>query len=95
MTERYCDIPHPSDEYRSEVVRVTASEVRDVLTSSHLHCTWETTRGGELEPCGKTAVAIRYDEANGGISEVCKAHACRVLVPLNFIAVVALEMGDA
>lgn len=75
--------------YRAEAVNVTASEVRDVLTSSHMHCGWETTRKGELEPCGKEAVAIRYDEWNGTVSEVCKAHAHRILVPLSFIAHVA------
>ncbi len=69
-------------------VRITASEVRDVLTSSHLHCGWEVARNGELEPCGKTAVAIRYDEQNGALGEVCKHHTARVMVPLWYIAAV-------
>ena len=68
---------------------VTASEVRDVLTSSHLHCMWEVTRAGELEPCGKTAVAVRWDEQTDTLGEVCKHHTCGVVVPLSFIAEVA------
>ena len=75
--------------YHSEGVYVTASEVRDVLASSHLHCGWEVSRNGEAQPCMKTAVAIRYDEEHGALGEVCKAHAVRVLVPLSFIADVA------
>lgn len=80
------------DDYDSEGVWVTASEVRDVLTTSHMHCGWEVSRGGEAQPCGKTAVAIRYDEEHGVLGEVCKAHAARVLVPLSFIAQVAAEI---
>jgi hypothetical protein len=68
---------------------VTASEVRDVLTSRHLYCGWEVSRKGGLEPCGKDAVAIRFDETNGGVGEVCKHHAKGLLVPLEFIAWVA------
>jgi len=78
-----------NDVYSSDGIYVTASGVRDVLTSSHLHCSWETTRGGVAEPCMKPAVAIRVDEELGILSEVCKAHACRVMVPLSFIAEVA------
>lgn len=70
-------------------VYVTASEVRAVLTSSHLHCGWEVTRQGQVEPCGKPAVAIRYDEDNGGLGEVCKHHTKGSLVPLSFVAEVA------
>ena len=80
------------DDYDSEGVWVTASEVRDVLTTSHMHCGWEVSRGGEAQPCRKTAVAIRYDEENGVLGEVCKAHAARVLVPLSFIAQTAAEV---
>lgn len=57
-------MPDSPVEWKSDGVLVTASEVRDVLTSSHIHCTWEVSRRGELNPCGKTAVAIRYDENN-------------------------------
>ena len=80
------------DDYDSEGVWVTASEVRDVLTTSHMHCGWEVSRGGEVQLCRKTAVAIRYDEEHGVLGEVCKAHAARVLVPLSFIAQVAAEV---
>lgn len=80
------------DDYDSEGVWVTASEVRDVLTTSHMHCGWEVSRGGEAQPCRKTAVAIRYDEEHGVLGEVCKAHAARVLVPLSFIAQTAAEV---
>lgn len=82
------------DSYRSDGIYVTASGVRDVLTSSHLHCTWDTTRSGVVEPCMKPAVAIRVDEELGILSEVCKAHACRVLVPLSFVAQVAATIGQ-
>lgn len=95
MADSACFISIPdfyTDGYQSAGVYVTASEVRDVLTSSHLHCTWETTRDGHLEPCGKTAVAIRYDENNGVLGEVCKAHTARVMVPLSFIASVAADV---
>jgi len=81
----YLDIP----ESVSGGVYVTAAEVYDVIHSSHLHCCWEVRRDGELQPCGKEAVAIRFDENNGGLGEVCKHHAKRVLVPLTFIAEVA------
>jgi hypothetical protein len=91
MTARvFIPWPHRvDDDYASDGVYVTEAAVRDVLHSSHLHCTWEVTRGGQLEPCMKTAVAIRYDENAGELTEVCKAHAVRILVPLSFIAEVA------
>lgn len=88
MSESKTFIEIPDDpEYTG--VYITASGVRDVLTSSHLHCTWEVSRNGCAEPCMKPAVAIRYDEQNGVLSEVCKHHAKRVLVPLEFIVKVA------
>lgn len=92
MSDSKIFIPFPlvvDDGFTATGVYVTASEVRDVLTSSHLHCGWEVSRGGQAEPCGKEAVAIRWDEQHGVLGEVCKAHACRVLVPLSFIAEVA------
>lgn len=94
MSEPRVFIPwmHEVDGYYSEGVWVTASEVRDVLATSHMHCGWEVSRGGEAQPCMKTAVAIRYDEEHGALGEVCKAHAVRVLVPLSFIAQVAAEV---
>lgn len=87
-------MPDSPVEWKSDGVLVTASEVRDVLTSSHIHCTWEVSRRGELNPCGKTAVAIRYDENNGGVTEVCKHHASRMLVPLTFIAAVVVPTPE-
>lgn len=92
MSDTKVWLPHPHitpDGYESDGAFVTASEVRDVLTGSHLACTWETTRDGQLEACMKPAVAIRFDEENGICGEVCKHHAKRVLVPLAFIAEVA------
>lgn len=83
------DLPDTPREWSSDGVYVTAAEVRDVLTSSHLHCCWQVTRDGRADVCGKPAVAIRYDESNGGVGEVCKHHAKRMLVPLSFIATVA------
>lgn len=81
----YLEIP----DSRSGGVFVTAAEVYDVIHSSHIHCCWEVTHDGELQPCMKPAVAIRFDENNGGLGEVCKYHAKRILVPLAFIAEVA------
>lgn len=95
MSENRVFIPwsHEVDtDYYSEGVYVTASEVRDVLTTSHMHCGWEVSRRGEAQPCMKTAVAIRYDEEHRVLGEVCKAHAVRVMVPLAFVAQVAAEV---
>jgi hypothetical protein len=49
-------------------------------------CAWETTCEGMVIPCEKPAVAIRWDEANGGVAPVCKAHACRQMVSLRDLA---------
>lgn len=74
-----------------DAVRITRSEVRDAITSSHLHCGWEVSRDGQAEPCGKPAVAIRYDEQNGALGEVCKHHTARVMVPLWYVVAVTQE----
>ena len=68
---------------------VTASEVRDAITSRYQLCGWEVTRAGQIEPCMKEAVALRCDETNGGVGLVCKHHAKRLLVPLDYITHVA------
>lgn len=95
MSERTVRIewlPDSPVEYKSDGIYITASAVRDVLTTSHLHCTWEVTRDGILDACGKTAVAIRFDEGTGELGEVCKHHANRMLVPLSFITEAASRL---
>lgn len=49
-------------------------------------CTWETTCDGMAIPCEKPAVAIRWDEQNGGVGAVCKAHAHHRMISLGDIA---------
>lgn len=47
-------------------------------------CHRETTRRGQVEPCGKTAVALRLDE-NEDPYPVCAFHAAGNMVPLTEI----------
>lgn len=87
--DRTEEIEIPCDSEWDSAYIVTAGEALDVLNSSHLMCTWEVSRKGRAEPCEREAVAIRFDEMNGGIAEVCKRHTSRAMVPLSFIAKVA------
>jgi hypothetical protein len=54
-------------------------------------CTNEASRDGELEPCGKPAVAAAWDEENDPYP-VCKyhAHRARELVTLEQILLATL-----
>lgn len=71
-------------------VYITASEVHDVITSNDHRCAWETTRRGQLQPCDRDTVAIRWDHTNHVLTQVCKGHARGILVPLSFITEVAM-----
>lgn len=93
MTRANVFIPAPHDG-SSDGVYVTASEVRDVITSKDHRCEWETSRRGQLEPCGKDAVAIRWDINNHVFTGVCKGHAHGMVVPLAFIVEVAREVDQ-
>ena len=46
-------------------------------------CHEEVSRGGELQPCEKTAVALRIDPTEGGPYPVCAYHARAEMVPLS------------
>ena len=58
---------------------------RQVEFGAQWGCTWETTCDGMVIPCEKPAVALRWDEQNGGVGAVCKAHAHHLMVGLGDI----------
>lgn len=95
-TNVFIPAPHEIEEIggRTDGVYVTASEVSDVITSKDHRCAWETSRRGQLEPCGKDAVAIRWDINNHVLTGVCKGHAHGILVPLAFITEVARTVRE-
>ncbi len=47
-----------------------------------MSCAEGVTRRGEYQPCGKTAVALRYDPETGDPYPVCAYHARSDMVPL-------------
>lgn len=58
------------------------------MTTSHSEvtiCAEEVARQGELEPCDKTAVALRVDADGGKSYPVCIYHTRRPMVPLDGI----------
>lgn len=58
-------------------------------------CSEEVTRGGVLDPCDKTAVAVREDPNYGGYYPVCARHARARMVPLETIVRYLLDREQA
>lgn len=48
-------------------------------------CAEEVTRKGELQPCDRTAVAVRIDPEGVGFYPVCVRHARGDMVPLRVV----------
>lgn len=55
-------------------------------------CHEEVSRRGESQPCDKTAVALRYDPAEGSPYPVCAYHSRTDMVPLTDLRA-ALDTG--
>lgn len=58
-------------------------------------CHEEVTRRGEVEPCEKTAVALRVDPQEGEPYPVCARHARAPMVPLVDIVRFMLDRHEA
>ena len=58
-------------------------------------CHEEVTRGGELESCDKTAVALRIDPQEGEPYPVCARHARAPMVPLVDVVRFMLDRHEA
>jgi hypothetical protein len=64
-----------------EAAHAASTSVRMALADTD-ECTEGVTRKGEFEPCGKTAVALRYDPEEGAPYPVCGFHSRADMVPL-------------
>lgn len=58
-------------------------------------CHEEVARADDLEPCGKTAVALRVDPQEGEPYPVCARHARASMVPLVDIVRFMLDRHEA
>jgi hypothetical protein len=54
-------------------------------------CDEGVTRKGEFEPCEKPAVAVRYDQENGGYYAVCGYHTRGMMLTLPGLVAAVLD----
>lgn len=62
-------------------MKATAGELARIMEYGLCH--EDVTRGGESQPCDKTAVAVRIDPEDDGPYPVCAYHARAEMVPLT------------